>query len=64
MWWTDKWPNPEGGLHEATHHPNRGAPLCVPCEYPGDTSGMLFPHPRGCPCTTATLCNADRNSES
>jgi hypothetical protein len=40
-------------------HPHRGAPVCVPCGYAGDTSQLAFPAPPACTCTPAALCAAD-----
>ena len=49
MWWTSS----------GTHHPHQEAPLCAPCNYAKNTSGMPFPYPNGCPCTPEVLCGAD-----
>ena len=42
-----------------TRHPHPAAPVCVPCNYARDTSGLPWPAPVGCPCTPALLCGAD-----
>ena len=44
-----------------TRHPHPAAPVCVPCNYAGDTSGLPWPAPVGCPCTPALLCGADKH---
>jgi hypothetical protein len=46
-------------LAKMSRHPHPEAPQCVPCDYAGDTSGLPFPMPRGCPCTPEALCAAD-----
>lgn len=64
LWWTEKWIDNEGNPRWEEYHPHRAAPTCVPCSYTADTSKLTFPHPRGCPCTTATLCNADKKGDN
>ena len=53
-----------GAVRSDTRHPHAGAPLCVPCNYAGNTSQLAFPAPRGCPCTPALLCQADVHGDS
>lgn len=60
MWWTGKsWDPIEGRENSDTHHPHQAAPLCTPCNYAKNTSGLPFPAPNGCPCTPELLCAAD-----
>ena len=51
------WFSRQMGKH--SHHPHQGAPLCTPCGYSKDTSGLPFPLPPGCPCRVEELCRAD-----
>lgn len=60
MWWTSReFDEIKGHERSDTHHPHAAAPLCTPCNYARNTSGLPFPSPNGCPCTTDLLCAAD-----
>ena len=63
MWWTEKWTEDDGSMQERVKHPHRAAPACVPCHYKKNVSGLAFPFPQGCPCTPASLCNADTKGQ-
>ena len=64
MWWTAKWKDANGNPGEESHHPHSEAPLCVPCNYTGNTSTLDFHYPVGCPCRPADLCAADHKGNA
>ncbi|KAL3136186.1 hypothetical protein ABBQ32_007200 [Trebouxia sp. C0010 RCD-2024] len=47
-------------------HPNPKAPRCLPCGYTDPLQGQVpdgsFNAPMGCPCSSASLCQADTNN--
>ncbi|KAK9803733.1 hypothetical protein WJX73_008989 [Symbiochloris irregularis] len=57
MWWTehnmaeDGVRRPDKPKHDSFPHPHAMSPRCVPCNYRGNTSGLPFKMPPGCPCT-------------
>ncbi|DBA84620.1 TPA: hypothetical protein ACH3X2_006195 [Trebouxia sp. C0005] len=61
------YPQPPGaGGPELYVHANRAAPRCLPCNYTDpaedtfESPSYQYIAPRGCPCNTQTLCEADR----